>query len=298
MDIIPSLRSQNEILAYLKQQMRDTTGTTRWQPVEYYNTLNNAVRRWGKRVTIPFMVDLSTVFTPGVFEYSIPWYVQGPMELQHQITLNQYQDGTPIYISDTVLNTWVDVPGWHLEPDGAGGQKIRLDSEPWPFNARIIWWATNGPVPTVAPTLSAGIDSDDTSLTIASKPVIGASGYVCIDQEWIAYAGYTVDSATTITLTNLLRGLNGTTATSHTSSTSVYWGLGVLREDLWSQLEQQCLANLHGLFLTNAAPQETQNHIFQVRYYEQLAEEFWRSYVPPKAPKLLLGRRGIVRDGR
>ena len=48
MDIIPNLRSQNELLAYLKQQMRDTTGTTRWQPVEYYNTLNNAVRRWGK----------------------------------------------------------------------------------------------------------------------------------------------------------------------------------------------------------------------------------------------------------
>jgi len=102
MDIIPNLRSQNEILAYLKQQMRDTTGTQRWQPVEYYNSINNAVRKWGRRVTIPFMYSFASAFTPGVFEYSIPWYIQGPMSLQHQVTLNQYQDGTPIYINDTM----------------------------------------------------------------------------------------------------------------------------------------------------------------------------------------------------
>jgi len=189
----------------------------------------------------------------------------------------------------------VDVPGWHVEPDGLGGQKIRLDTNPWPFAARIIYWAVNGPLPTALAALSADVTSTATSLSISSKPTIAPNGYVCIDQEWMEYSGYTVDSATQTTLLNLDRGLNGTTATTHTAATSVYWGLGVLREDLWTQLEQQAIANLHGLFLTNAAPQETQAHIFQVRYYEQLAEEFWKGYVPPSAPAYQLGRRGMIR---
>ena len=89
----------------------------------------------------------------------------------------------------------------------------------------------------------------------------------------MAYGGYSV-GATTTTLTNLVRGINETVAASHTSTTNIYFGIAAHRQDLYDQLINQVTAKLHALFLTNASPQETEHHVFQVRYYQQLADEF------------------------
>lgn len=291
MQIIPYLLAQNELLATLKLNMRDDQ-SARWTPKEYYGAVNSALQRWAGRVYVPFLYTIPNGFAVAVYEYSIPWYIREPLTVQIKQTFGQSFDGQAVYINDSTIQTWDGAVAYELEPDGSGGQKLRLGVNPWAQEARIIWWSDNSRMPLTVPTLSASITDTDISLTIASIPNIGPAGYVKIENEWISYAGFTV-SGTTTTLTNLTRAINGTTAASHAQGAAVAWGIAALRQDLYQQLEQQCYANLHNLFLTNAAPQETQNHIFQVRYYQQMADEYWRRYVPEPAMQLALSRRGI-----
>ena len=65
-------------------------------------------------------------------------------------------------------------------------------------------------------TLSSGINATDTSLTVASGTNFPNAGVVQIDTEIIAYTG-----KSTNTLTGLVRGYNGTTAATHSSSAGV-----------------------------------------------------------------------------
>lgn len=291
-NIIPFLQSQTELLVYYKQEMRDDQAA-RWTAKEYYNAINRALQAQASRgAWVPYIYSLTDGFATGTYEYALPWYVRAPMDVQQRITvfLNEY--GLPVYFSNDQPSTWVDAPAWELESDGAGGQRLRLGVNPLPVAARVIWWGENSRLPQSVPTLSATITDTDTSLTIASKPTIGPAGFVKVEDEWISYNGYTVASSTT-TLTNLIRGWNGTSAASHTSGVSVAWGVAEMREDLFFQLSSQVYANLHNLFLTNASPQETQNHIFQVRFYQQMADEYWSRFTPIRHPKMRLSRRGI-----
>lgn len=291
MNVIPYLLSQADLLATLKQEMRDDQ-SARWTTKEYYNAINSALQRWAGRVYVPYIYTLTNGFTTGTYEYSIPWYIREPIDVQVKLNLVQPYSGFPIYISSNSIFTWIDVVAWEIEPDGAGGQKVRIGTNPWPQEARVIWWGEHGRLPLSVPTLSASMTDTDTSLSIASKPNVGPTGFVKVDDEWMSYAGYTVSSSST-TLTNLERGLNGTVAAAHSLGATVSWGVAAMRQDLYQQLEQQCYANLHNLFLTNAAPQETQNHIFQVRYYQQMADEYWNRYTSERSPKLRLTRQGL-----
>lgn len=290
-EIIPTLRSQADLLVAIKQRDRDTS-SARWTATESYNAINDAVQRWGQRVTIPLLYSLPNGYTAGTFAYSLPWYIRPPFMVQQRRVMGAAYSGTPIIVDDITVTTWVDIPAWTLEPDGLGGQSIRIDINPLSLDGRIMWYGQNGLVPTTLPVLSAPIGAADTSLTVAAIPQIGPAGYVKIDAEWMAYSGTTV-TATTTTLLNLIRGLNGTTATIHIIASPVAWGIAVLRDELYQQLFNQVYANLHNLYLTNAAPAETQNHIFQVRWYQQLADEFWKSYVSPINTQMVLGRRAI-----
>lgn len=292
MNIVPYLQSQTDLLTLYKQEMRDDQAA-RWSAKEYYNAINRALQTQASHgAWVPHIYSLSGGYTTGTYEYALPWYIREPFDVQQRITVFLDETGFPIYFSNDQPVTWVDVPAWDIESDGAGGQKLRLGVNPWPSAARIIWWGENSRLPQSVPTLSGSITSSDTSLTISSKPTIGPGGFVKVEDEWIGYSGYTVASSTT-TLTNLIRGLNGTTAASHNSSVSVAWGVAAMREDLFFQLSSQVYANLHNLFLTNASPQETQNHIFQVRFYQQMADEYWQRFVPTRHPKMRLSRKGI-----
>lgn len=296
MEIIPYLKTQAEFVQQIKARMRDTT-SARWTAAEIYNAINDGVGMWGPRVVVPFLYTLPGGFALGDFDYSLPWYISGNVSVQQKRVVSVGLDGRPLYGLNSPVTTWVDVPGFDLEPDGAGGQVLRLAAEPWAVEGRVIWWAQNGPVPGTVQALKTSILATDTSLTITGQPTIGPAGFVKIELEWMQYAGYT-QSGTDTTLTNLIRGVNGTTAAPHTAPVNVYWGLAVLRQDLYQQLFNQIYASLHTLFLTNAAPAETQNHIFQVRWHKQLADEFWRGYVPPVGPKLQLTRQGMGRIGQ
>jgi hypothetical protein len=290
MQIVPYLMAQNDLLVGIKQRMRDADGQ-RWTATEIYNSLNDGIRIWARKVTVPLLYTITNGFVSGVYEYSLPVYIREPMDVQLKRYLIQTLDGLPVRSTSLGASTWEDVPGYNLEPDGDGGQKLRLDVTIGATEGRVIWHAQNGTVPTSVQTLSADITDTATSLTLASNPLIGDAGYIKIESEWIAYGGYSV-GATTTTLTNLVRGVNETTAASHTAATNVYFGIAAHRQDLFEQLINQVTAKLHALFLTNASPQETEHHVFQVRYYQQLADEFWQRYTPQRGAKMKLTRQG------
>lgn len=287
--IVPFLETQVDVLTQVRQRIRDTANR-RWTQTEVYNAINDGLRKWQTRVLIPFVYTLTDGLDFATYTYALPWYVVPPLNVEFRRLI--YLDGLQVQFSD-VEYTYQEVPAWRLEPDGSGGQVLRLEISPFDADARVIWWAVNGPVPLTVPTLSANITTTTaTTCTIAATPIIGNAGYVKIDSEWMQYSGYTQTSSTT-TLQNLVRGVNGTTAATHTSATSVYWGIAAHRLDLFTQLYEEVLAGLHNLFLQDASPKETEHHTFQVRYHQQIADEYWKMYVPNRPAQMKLSRAGI-----
>lgn len=292
MDALPFLTDQSELLALTRNIMRDTDGE-RWTSAEIITAINFGIQTWGRKVIIPHLYTISGGFLTNTFEYVLPSYVREPFDVQVKISVDQFYNGMPI-VSNTGLSTWVDMVGWDTEPNSSGTMTLRVAFPPGALDGRIIWWGQNGKLPSTAPVLDVTITDTSTSLTITSNPSIGSAGYVKVGEEWIGYTGRTV-GATKTTLLNLARGLADTTAASHTNGVSVYWGVGVLRQDLIDQLINQTIYRLHALYLTNASPQETEQHVFQARFYKQLADEFWRGYTTGHNPKMLLTKRGIGR---
>jgi hypothetical protein len=290
MNVIPHLRTQLDIYERVREMVRDT-GVSRWSEQEVNNSINKAITAWSSRVRVPFLYSLTTGFTLGDYDYALPWYVQPPIDVQ--VYKQYFVDGLPVQTSDGSMSTWVDLPAYGLEPDGSGGHTLRLGVVPYTTDARVIWWAQNGNIPTVAQTINADIATTAaTTLTIGDTPRIGRAGYVKIDDEWMAYSDYTQASSVT-TLQNLLRGINGTTAATHSSGAAIYWGVAAPREDLYDQLENRVMAEMHSLPLQDASPKEIEHHTFQLRFYRQLADEFWRTYVPERQGRLRLSRAGI-----
>jgi hypothetical protein len=82
----------------------------------------------------------------------------------------------------------------------------------------------SGFTPTVpATTLSAGINSSVTTVTLTSVSGFNTSGAVLIDAEWITYTGVNVGANQ---LTTCTRGAYGTTAAAHSSGAAVVQGTG------------------------------------------------------------------------
>ncbi len=287
--ILPYLKTQLELLADVRRRMRDPEGN-RWTDEEVYVAINDCLLTWNKRVTIPHLYTLSDGWVAGTSDYALPSYIRGAIDPQQKRYSSRWPNVSGIGLE---AETWVDMPSFSLEPDGTGGQVLRLDFSPATDDARLIWWSHNGPVPLSAPALNATIDSDDTSLVLSTAVSdIDPAGYIKIDSEWLHYAGVAVGTSTT-TLSNLLRACNGTTAASHTSTTSVYWGVGCHRSDLYGQLYNHCRGFLHGLFLTDGAESEKTHHERQAMYYSDMANRFWRGYTPNRKTKLRLGREGV-----
>jgi len=286
---LPFLKTQTELLQDMRRRMRDPDGA-RWPDYEVYTGINDALLTWHNRVTIPHLYTISGGWVAGTIEYTLPGYIHGHIDPQQRRYSSPWPNVSGIGIEAT---TWVDVQAFTLEPDGSGGQKLRLEFAPSTDDGRIIWWSHNGPVPLTAPALNAQIDSDDTSLVLSTAVTdIDQAGYIKIDSEWLHYSGVSYGASTT-TLSNLLRGVNSTTATTHTSSTSVSWGVGCHRSDLFGQLYNATRSFLHALFLTDAADSERTHHERQAMYYADMARGFWRIYVPNRKPKMRLGREAI-----
>jgi hypothetical protein len=292
--ILPYLRTQLELRNDMRLRMRDPDAT-RWSDVEVYGAINDCLLTWHTRVSIPHLHTLSGGWVAGTAAYTLPAYIRGPIDPQQKRYSSHWIAASGLSAGEAA--TWVDIPAFTVEPDGTGGQSIRLDFNLATDEARIIWWMHNGPVPLTVPALNAQIDSDDTSLVLSTAVNdIEEAGYIKIDSEWLHYSGVSYGTSTT-TLSNLIRAVNGTTAATHTSTTSVYWGVGCHRTDLYGQLFNHCRGYLHGLFLTDGAESEKTHHERQAMYYSDMATRFWRGYTPNRKTKLRLGHEGVGATG-
>lgn len=286
---LPFLKTQTELLQDMRRRMRDPDGA-RWPDHEIYTGINDCLLTWHNRVTIPHLYTISGGWVAGTIEYTLPGYIRGSIDPQQRRYSSPWPNVSGIGIEAT---TWVDAQAFSLEPDGSGGQILRFDFNPATDDGRVIWWQPNGPVPLTAPALNAGIDADDTSLILSSAVTdVSDAGYIKIGSEWLHYAGVTYGASTT-TLSNLLRGLNETTAATHNSAATVAWGVGCHRADLFGQMYNYVRGFLHALFLTDGAESEKTHHERQAMYYADMARGFWRSYVPNRKPKMRIGREAI-----
>lgn len=286
---IPYLRSQTELLLEVRRRMRDPDGA-RWPDHEVYTGINDCLLTWHNRVTIPHLYTVPGGWVAGQVDYTLPSYIRGQLDPQQRRYSSNW-----LYASglSSDADTWVDVQAFAVEPNGSGGQTLRLEFSPAPDSGRIIWWYHNGPVPITTPALNATITSSDTSLVLSTAVTdIADAGYIKIDSEWLYYAGVTYGASTT-TLSNLLRAVNSTTAATHTSGTSVYWGVGCHRADLFGQMYTYVRGFLHGLFLTDGAESEKTHHERQAMFYGDQAKMFWRGYVPNRKPRMRLGREAV-----
>lgn len=283
------LRAQNDSQIQIENRQRDGTNQ-RWSDEELYNAINDCVMGlWSQAVRVPFLYTLTDGFASGTYDYTLPAYIRPPLDVQQLRRVNQVY---PYVAVDDSTETWVDVPGYRLEPTGTGGLKLRLEYAPATTDARIIFWVPNGLVPITIPTLSSGIDADDTSVVLAATPEIGDVGYVKIEAEWMSYVGL-IRGASTTTLQNVTRGLNYTIATTHSAGASVYWGLATHNLSVYEQLQKDVFARANELFLSRAAPEEREHHVFLVRLYTQMSQEFWRKFTPARPSKVVLSRSAI-----
>lgn len=263
------IRSQTALLAALETVLRDT-GNARWSDAEIYFAINESLLDWHGRVFVPALYTITDGFSPASYTYALPAYLHPPFNVQVSTPTN--------YINDTSALTFRDVLSYTIEPEaGADGWVLRYGIVPPTAGGRIVYNLRNGPIPTTGQTLSGTIAADATSLVLAAAVDVGDNGYVLIEQEWIRYAGMT-KGATTTTLSNLVRGAEGSTAASHNASTAVAWGIAAPRQDLFSVLMDSARAVLHEMYLTNAAPGEQQKHQQMVTFYRQKAAEYWQGY--------------------
>lgn len=282
-----TVRSQTDLANEL-EILLDDTSNARWSVAQHYAAINHGLMDWGRRVLVPYLYTLPTGFTAGTSEYALPAYMDGFIRLQQLMPVAPMTEPT----GEETDSVWVDVDFHNTYPTSTGGRNLRLNYDPMSVSARIIWYAPNSMVPLTAtlPVTSAEIAGGATSVTLTTKPTIGKSGYIKIDAEWISYAGVT-EAATTLTLTNLVGGLFGTTAATHSSGATVTWGVAVHRTDLFAQLQYRCLAFLMALKLNNIAPTERMNYRDQMLYYTQRADDMLRSVAPIWQPRVKLKRQ-------
>jgi len=269
--------------------MRDPNAT-RWTAAEYYAALNQVLMTWADKVKFERVYTITDGWQASVFEYTIPNYVRPPIFAEMLRTVPHYE----YVISNPTTTRWQPVQGWDLVGNTTGGQALRLYAPPRNLEGRVAWYAPNSRVPTTIPTTNAQIDSDDTSVTLGAAVDCDEVGFIKINAEYISYAGVARDSATT-TLQNLVRAVNGSTAATHNSSSSVYWCVAMDDMRLMKLLYDQWRSALHSFFIQDGGVHETGRHEKGMGYYDQMAMNFWPTYKPERrTPELVLNQRSFL----
>jgi hypothetical protein len=289
----PYLYTQSELLANIRTLLMESTAD-RWTDSNIYAAMSMALQSWHGRVRTPYTYTVPGGWVAGTYDYTLPTYIEAKtIQPQAKRLLYDYLE------SGEGDETWFDITAYDIEPSDSGAMVLRLhygqsryDVVGASTEGRIIHWAAPGPVPTTPPTLSAGIDADDTSLTIASKPSIGRVGYTKIGDEWLQYSGYT-EGDTTLTLTNLVRGLNGTTAASHSTSDGVLWGISVETMALLNLLYDCTRMYLMQMYLSNPSSRETGQYEKQLVLFQNNVKDFWRGWRPSRPMRMRLSRMAI-----
>lgn len=291
----PYLYTQSELLTSIRTLLMEPTAD-RWTDAQIYAAMSLALQSWQGRVRSPYIYTIPNGWVSGTYEYTLPDYIEAKtVQPQARVSPFDWIDGFVVEGRET----WADILAFDVEPSSTGGSVLRLHySNPRSSivgasdEGRVLWWGAPGPVPTTPPTLSAGIDADDTSMTIASKPTIGRVGYTKIGTEWMSYSGYT-EGSTTLTLTNLSRGLNGTTAASPSTSDSVAWGISVESMALLNLLYDCTRMYLMQMYLSNPSSRETGQYEKQLVLFQNNVDKFWKGWKPSRPMKIRLSRQAI-----
>ena len=290
----PIVRSQDQLVEEIKAILRDP-GQDRWEDSEIVLAINRALMQWSGRVTVSFIYDIVGGLQSNVQEYAVPDYITGPLDVQRKSI--RYWEGN--YLIDDSQYVWTSVNGWSLERAADGdGQLLRLAVSTYRYTQhdeelRIVWQAENGPLPTDVLSLKAGIGASDTEITIDDNPYIPHFGYVRINHEWMQYSGLSVDSTGVVTLSDLVRGTNSSAATTHATGDSIQFGIMVPDPRLFDQLINQSLSYLNSLYITESSATETSHYQWSMRWYQQLADDFWKSYAPNVDVRLVLTRQAM-----
>jgi hypothetical protein len=269
------LRNQLDLLNNVESHMRDTSNY-RWTEAEIYGALNDAIRSWHNRVSVPAIYVPSTNWPSNVHVVTIPAGID-PETVVTQVRYLPYEN------LEEQIDTWYDTVGWRIDPTETFGNEVRINFQPT-SEYRLLYWITNGTVPATVPTLSGELSDTATTVTLTTTAETGDNGFLLIGNEWIHYRG-TERGATTLTLQNLTRGLLTSVAAVHAVSTPVYWCVATTRMDLFNQLLDQARAFLHELTLIAAAPQSRDVHERMVSYYQARADAFWRRHWPARSPR-------------
>jgi len=286
MDYIkPILRTQKAVYQAISARVRDEQ-FNRWSDRESYRALNDSISEWGARVFVPYIYTIPGGLSATTTTYTLPSYI--PTDIQPQRYVSRWWEINQDLQEDDTGYIWVDIQQWNLEPNNTGAQTLRIERF-GNVDARVLWWGENGFIPDEIQELSTDIDEDDTTLIIAGQPNISDVGFIKIDNEWMQYAGVTQSSETT-TLSGLVRGYEGTAA-QHAAAVEVLFGVAMPNIRLWAQLQNQMRQHLHEIVMTASSVEETQQHQWQMRWFQQQAESFWMNHVPNRAPKIKISRQ-------
>jgi len=272
--------------------VRDT-GHARWTAVEKYTALNDVLSSWKEKVVSPHIYTITDGWAASDYDYALPAYVRPP--IVPQLLRRTPSDN---YVSDSLTSTWQDVPGWEVEPDGAGAYVLRLYSPPRTLEGRVLFYAPNSRVPTTGtlPVTSGSTAADATTMLISTAIIVDDIGYVKVDSEYIGYAGVTRGTSTT-TLLNLERALFGSTAAVHNTATTVYWCVAMDDMRLDGLLFDQWRVALHEYFIQDGGTHERTSHEKAMGWHQQLADAFWKTYrgAKPYSHMTLSGRQFRLR---
>lgn len=269
------LRNQYDLMNNVESHMRDPSNY-RWTETEIYGALNDAVRSWHQRVSVP------ATYAPGTNWPDDVHVIDLPVGIDPEACVIQIRY-LPVENSVDQVDTWYDVSGWRTEHSETFGGQLRVNFQPT-SEYRLLYWISNGPAPVTVPTLGTAMTDSVTSLTLTTTAEVADTGFVQIDNEWIFYRGVE-RGATTLTLQNLKRGLLTSVAAAHVELTPVYWCVATARQDLYNQLLDQARAFLHELTLIAAAPQSRDVHERMVSYYQARADAFWRRHWPARSAR-------------
>lgn len=287
-DTVPYLRTQTELLADIEALQRDPTNL-RWSDAEIYRAINQAMMTWFDKVKLPRAYTITDGFVASTYGYDLPSYMRPPIfpQLSRRIPFDEYR------LSESTTSTWQDVPGWETEPNSSGGLTLKLLGAPRTMDARVLWYAPNSRVPLTIPTTSGSTAANATSLLIGSAVDVDDTGYVKVDAEYMSYSGVT-RAASTTTLLNLVRALNGSAAAIHNTASNVTWCVAVDTMRLYELLYDQVRSILNALPLTDGGTHEVSRYEKMMGYYKQLADQYWPIYKPVrKTHNLTLSRRAL-----
>jgi len=269
------LRTRTQLIEDVAVRLRDAAHR-RWSIEEIARALNDGLMHWGGRVQVEMVSALT--LAPGQFVYALPAVT--PLNVRVMARRN---DG----------DEWWDLLSWEVRPTSSGGVELRLGTDPGTtMEAQVIWWGENGRLPEEEelPTLMEELSPSGLSYFVLDGEYgdLGPVGWAKIDDEWFCYAGVEAgDEETRLTILYRSKGV------MHAYGAAVDFGVAMPDIRLLTQLYAAALGSLHALQLTEAPGQEAEQHQWQMRWWQQQADEFWQTWQPTRAPRMVLGRRAL-----